>query len=111
MRGDDVPAIDVGVHANTVSAGNVQELDAAGAGLEVIERVFGVDPALDGVFLKLNVLLVVPEILTGRDADLFLHDIDPRDLLRDGMFDLDTGVHLNEEKLVGGVEQKLDGTG
>ena len=63
------------------------------------------------MFLELNVLLVVPEILAGGDANLFLHDVDPRDLLRDGMFDLDPGVHLNEEKLAGGIEQKFDGSG
>ena len=51
------------------------------------------------------------ERLTHGDAQLFTHEIDPRDHLRDRVFHLETGVHLKEVDVTGGIEQKLDGAG
>ena len=41
-------------------------------------------------------LLVEGQRLAGSDCDLLLYEIDPRDKFRDGMFDLEPGVHLHE---------------
>ncbi len=46
------------------------------------------------------------------DVDLRLHDVDARDLLGDGVLDLDARVHLDEvEGARVGIHQELDGAG
>ena len=49
------------------------------------------------------------QLLSRRDADLLLHDVDAGDELGDRMLDLHPRVHLDEEELVVLVE-KLEGT-
>ena len=63
------------------------------------------------MFGELDVLLVVPELLAGGDADLLFHDVDARDFLGDGMLDLDAGIHLDEVERAGRIEQEFDGAG
>ena len=48
-RRDLVAAVQVRVHPDARAAGGVVALDEAGAGPEVVGRVLGVDPELDGV--------------------------------------------------------------
>jgi hypothetical protein len=44
------------------------------------------------------------------DADLRLHDVDASDFLGYRVFDLNAGVHLDEEKFIRvGIHQELDG--
>ncbi|MDQ1105945.1 hypothetical protein QE405_003229 [Nocardioides zeae] len=46
------------------------------------------------------------------DGDLRLHEVDAEDLLGDGVLDLEPGVHLEEEELLGRrVHEELDGAG
>ena len=47
---------------------------------------------------------------TGGDLDLGGDDVDARDLLSDGVLDLDTGVDLDEVVLVT-LDEELGGTG
>ena len=55
------------------------------------------------------------ERLPRCDADLRHHEVDVRDLLGDGVLDLDARVHLDEHVLAGAlalrVEEELDGAG
>ena len=54
----------------------------------------------------------VGQRLAGGDAELRLDEIDARDLLGDGVLDLDARVALDEEVLAGlGDDQELDGAG
>ena len=99
------------VDAHAVAARGVQEFDETGTGLEVVERVFGVDPAFDGVPGGQDVLLFVLEQLAGGDADLFLHDVDAGDFLGDRVFDLNARVHLDEVELAALAQQHLDRAG
>ena len=48
-------------------------------------------------------------VLTGGDAELACHQVDVGDLLGDGVFDLNTRVHLDEHVVAALVEQELDG--
>ena len=84
------------IHADAMAARDMHEFNAARAGLEIVERVFRIDPAFNRVFGKLNVFLVVAQFLTGGDADLLLDDVDPGDFFGDGVFDLHPRVHLDE---------------
>ena len=48
------------------------------------------------------------ERLTGGDPDLFLYQITTVNLFRDGVFDLDTGIHLDEIEMSIRINQKLN---
>ena len=54
---------------------------------------------------------VVRKRLPRGDLELLLDQIATVDFLRDGMLDLDAGVHLHEVKVAGVVDQELDGAG
>src|SRR5690606_35498565 len=60
---------------------------------------------------RLDVLLPQAEILerlTARDPDLRLDEVDERDLLGDGVLDLDARIGLDEVVLAVGAEQELE---
>jgi hypothetical protein len=61
-----------------------------GSGPEVCCRVFRVDTALNSAPAMDDVILRERQPLAGSNTDLLLHQIDPRDQFRDGMFDLNT---------------------
>ncbi len=71
-------------------------------------RVFGVDPAFDGMATDADVLLGDRQGLAGGDAQLLLDQIHAGDHLGDRMLNLDTGVHLDEIELAVFV-QELEG--
>ena len=60
-----------------------------------------------------DVVLPDRQLLARRDSDLLLDEVDTGDHLGDGMLDLQAGVHLHEEKLVGPVrgDDEFDGAG
>ena len=72
--------------------------------------MFRVDPALDGVALDPDVLLLHRERRPGGDADLLVNQVDAGDHLGDRMLHLDAGVHLDEIELAVLVEE-LDRSG
>ena len=73
-----VAVVHMGVDADAGAAGNVPVADLAGARGE-LERILGVDAAFDRVAAEFDVLLLVAQLLAGRDADLFLDDVDAGD--------------------------------
>ncbi len=56
-----------------------------------------------------HVLLPEAQLLAGRDADLRLHQVHPRDRLGHRMLHLDAGVHLHEVEVLLLVQEELDG--
>src|SRR6185369_17247374 len=72
--------------------------------------MFRVDPALDGMSAKIDVLLPEREFHAGCHQDLGLDDIYSRDHFGDRMLDLDAGVHFNEVELALFV-QEFEGAG
>ncbi len=91
--------------------------DLARVGAEAGRRVFRRDPALQRGAAQSKVLLLETELgkrLPRGNAHLRLHEVDIRDLLGDGVLDLDARVHLDEKvlafALTNRVEQKLDGS-
>src|SRR5450830_1403031 len=75
-----------------------------------LERVFGIDAALDGVALEFDVALAIAQLFAKSDANLFLHDINAGDHFRYRMFHLHTGVHFDEVELLVFV-QEFEGAG
>ena len=85
-------------------------LDPADVGAESVGRVLGIDPTLEGVAGERDVALGDRECLVLRGPDHQLDDVDAGDLFGDRMFDLEAGVHLEEEELAGlVVDDELDG--
>ena len=65
---------------------------------------------LDGVPVGGDLLLAQSHLLEGGaagEAQLCGHDVDPGDLLGDGVLHLDPGVHLDEHVATGSVEEEL----
>ena len=60
-----------------------------------------------------DVVLTQRQPFSGADEQLQLDEVDAGDFLGHGVFDLQTGVHLHEEELVGtvGADDELDGAG
>src|SRR5471030_113259 len=104
-----VTGIGVRINADAGAARRVPGGDAARRRRE-LERVLGVDAALDGVAGQHHVALAEAQLLAVGDADLFLHDVDAGDHFGDRVFDLHAGVHLDELELAVFI-QELEGAG
>ena len=91
--------------------------DAAVVGGEVVLGVLGGNPALDGVAVDVQILLIrqtdvrAAEGIALGDEDLGPDQVDARHHLRDGVLHLNAGVHLNEVVIAIGVHQELHGAG
>ena len=92
-----VAAVHMAIDSDSRSAWRVPEINRARRRHERF-GVLCVDPAFDRVSGPSNVFLLPLQRLTGRDQQLRLNDIQSGHHLRDGMFDLNTRVHLDEEK-------------
>src|SRR5205807_8813366 len=106
-----VTVVEVGIEANAKTTRQDHPRDAPRRGREVSIRVLRGDTALDGVAAEPNVLLLKAEGLSCGRAQLLMDEIDARDRLSHGMFDLDTGVHFQEVEAVLAVDQELDRSG
>jgi len=73
--------------------------------------VFGVDSALDGVALDLDVFLFVGYFFTCGDLDGHFDDVDACDGFGDGVFDLDSGVDFEHVEVLFFVHEEFDGGG
>ncbi len=116
--GDDAPGIGgAAVEPDAVAGGRAIGGDAAVVRDEVVQRVLGRDPALQGVTVQMHIGLAggAGGLGQGRalgDQDLGLHDVDAGDLLGHGMLDLDARVHLDEVELLAvHIHQEFDGAG
>ena len=81
----------------------IQQEDMSGGGQEVAFRDFRVDPCLDRVAAKDNIVLADGQFLSGGDPHLPFDQVDAGDHLGDRVLDLQAGVHLHKEELVRGV--------
>ncbi len=104
----DHPAVDPPPNARRWFA--VQRQLAAG-GQKVLLRVFGIQPHFDGVAAQHDLLLAERQRLPLSHTQLPGDQILPGDQLGHRVLDLQTGIHLHEEELATGVEQKLHGSG
>jgi len=89
----------VRVHADSPAARLIIHLNATGARTELIEGVFGIDAAFDGVAFELDVALGMAQGFAHGNHDLIANEVDAGDFLGDGMLDLDAFVDLKEVKV------------
>ena len=61
--------------------------------------VFGIDSDLDGMTVKLNVILSKTQRFACCDPDLLLDEIDSGYPFSDGVLNLDPRIHLHEVEL------------
>ena len=100
------------VEAHAVAAGGAVDLDLARVGPEAVGRVLGGDAALHGEAADGDAVLGQVEVRqrgAGGHLDLRGHDVDARDLLGDGVLDLDARVDLDEVVPVLLVDEELGG--
>ena len=113
-RRDRRPGVDPGVEAH---AGRQHQLgDEPGAGRGVVERVLGVQAGLDRPAGRTADRVESLGPLTRPEAQHPLDEIDATHQLGHPMFDLETGVDLEEPRLAAvvavegvGVDDELDG--
>ncbi len=84
-------------------------MDVAGLGQEVPARILAVDAELNGVADRCRV--VVAERFAFGEAELLADEVDARDLLRDGVLDLQTRVDLQERDRAVSSDEELAGAG
>mmetsp|Transcript_42058 Transcript_42058/g.80439 ORF Transcript_42058/g.80439 Transcript_42058/m.80439 type:complete len:782 (-) Transcript_42058:261-2606(-) len=114
VRGDGGAHHHRRVHAHAHAPRGAIHLQAAHVGLEVHRGVLGGDTRLNRHAVALDVLLAGDaQVRQGgprRDAQLALHDVDARHLLRHRVLHLHTRVHLDEVVVAFVVHKKLYGT-
>src|ERR1700733_13167922 len=101
VRRHGVTRIKHGIDANPRPAGKRECAYLARRGAEVLVRVLGIDPHLDGGAACGHVRLSALKLFALRDQDHLAHQVDACDHFGDGMLDLNPGVHLDEEELPG----------
>ncbi len=84
--------------------------DAADRRHKVLLRILSVDPRLDGVAVKLDLVLRQRQLFAECHAQLPFDEIDAGDQLGHGMLDLQPRVHLDEEHVLA-VGDEFDGAG
>ncbi|MNU55664.1 hypothetical protein D3C71_447460 [compost metagenome] len=107
MGGNPIARCYMGIDPHAGAARQVESRDQTGAGNEAV-GIFGIDAALDRVSLADDVLLRNFQRMAESDEKLLAHQIHARGHFRDRMFDLQTGVHLDEVEFTVFVE-KLEG--
>ena len=99
VLGDGVALRVPAVPAHARTTGQPQVGDGAGGGEEALGGVLGVDAALDGVAVVLDVGGGERERLAGRHAELLGDEVELGHLLGDAVLHLEAGVHLQEPEL------------
>ena len=100
VRGHHVTGDEPRVDPNTVGGLDVEDPQGARVGQVAVGGILGVQTDLDRVARGCDLLLGGGQCLALGDADLPLDEIPAGDRFGDGMFDLQAGVHLQEEELV-----------
>jgi len=101
--------VDAFIEANAGATGRMARKNFSGRREKIIVWIFGVEPHFHGVAARRDGLPGKRQTMAGGDGDLQLHQIEPRDLLRDGMLDLKTRVDFQKIKIEMGIDEEFDG--
>ena len=107
---DRIAFFEAAVHANARPAGLAIEPQRSGLWQEGLRRVLRIHARFDGMSAR-RAPRRPAQRLTGRDAQLRVHEVHAIDSLGHGMLDLKTRIHLEEiepRPLCGGFQQELD---
>src|ERR1700724_1527460 len=108
IRRHDVASVSMRIYPNAAATGRVVKSDSSRGWLKIFGRILGVDATLDRVEPRGRVRDVWRERLTGGDPNLFLYQITTVNLFRDGVFNLDAGIHLDEIEMSIRIDEKLN---
>ena len=101
-----------GVDAYAVGLRRAEALKQARRRHELLGRIFGIEPGLDGMPLSAYGMLRHRRQTVAREIDLHLDQIEPCDHLDDRMLDLDAGVHFQKvEREAVRIDHEFDGAG
>ena len=103
--------VDAVVKADAGAAGDTAGEDFSWRGEEIVVGIFGVQANFHGVTAGRDGFPFEGEPMAGSNGDLEFDEVEARDLLGDGMLDLQAGVNLEEIEIEVGVDEKLDGAG
>src|SRR5690606_27821808 len=95
-RTDRKPGIDVSVHPNPAKPWRFPTCNQPRGRRKVVFRVLSRNSGLNRMTLKVNVFLRNRKLLTRRNPNLPLNQIQARNRLRDRMLDLNSRVHFQE---------------
>ena len=95
----DRSGLHAGVHTQPVRDREARE--RAGVRQVAARGILGVETHLDRMTAGGDLALRARQLLSARDADLPLDEVEPGDHLGDGVLHLQAGVHLEEVKLLG----------
>ena len=102
VEGADLgPGLHAGLDPDARGGVGLEALDPTHARQVAAGRVLGVEPHLDRVPGARDLLLRQRQRLARGDPDLPLDEVQAGDLLGDRVLDLQAGVHLQEEELLG----------
>ena len=102
----------MGIDPDAFSTGSIPEIDGAGAWGEIVIRILGIDPALDGVTARLGIEDVLGHWHSGSNADLLFDELTAHDFLRHRMLHLNPGVHFHEVEIRSIlIDEIFDGAG
>src|SRR3569833_846044 len=93
-----IPGIAMGIQPDIGPHWRCPRMDESRVRAKALLGNLGVDAAFVCVVSEYNVRLLKPQRLAGRDPELLLYQVDSRDALGHGMFDLDAGIHLEKIK-------------
>src|SRR5579883_2452921 len=88
------------------SWGNIV-FEMARRGCKILGRIFGIDPKLDDMPSKFDIFLFDFKLFPLRNPDLKTSEVNPCDLFRNRMFDLDSRVDFHEIEILGFIEQEF----
>ena len=108
MRRHGITVIDVRIDANPGASRRVKGINRA-RGWQKVAGVLCINPALEGMTVKLDVLLLEGELFTRGNQQLLAHNVDTGDHLGHWMLHLNTGVHFNKVEASIFIE-KFEGT-
>ena len=106
MQPDHGPRRNAAVDAHV--GGRRPQFDLSGIGAEALIGTLRSETGLNRVTTTADVVLFERQLFAGCDPQLPLHDIEASDFLRHRMLDLQTGVHFEEEDVLGlGINHEL----
>src|SRR3989337_2813873 len=104
IGGNGVARVGAGIDPDAEASRRVKMRDGPRRRPEGV-RVLRVDAAFDGMAVEADVLLAERKRRTRRNPDLLDDEVEPGDHLRDGVLDLEPGIHLDEVELAPLVEE------
>src|SRR3954447_4291560 len=105
---DAASALGCAIDPDTHPRRRLEARDRSRNGRESLARIFGVNPTLDSMFSRHDVLEGTRQRRAASHQNLLAHEVDPGGHLSDWMLDLNAGVHLQEGEMTGGIEEELD---